>query len=134
MVKKGVASALILVSFALFCNRAEALRKLPEVRPLIYHNVKYTVNIDTLEAWDLRTNAKLWELQIYNRDEFYRQNIKDELSAVEPDMWVYIDSLRMEDGYLIVSNELGDEYSVDLAARQARKRVSGDSSFSPGSE
>lgn len=121
-IKRGVFIS-ILFSILLFCNTAEALRKIPEVKPLIYYNIRYTANIDTIEAWDIRSDAKLWELQVYKRSEFYRQKIKDELNEVEPDLWIYIDSLRIEEGNLIVGNEAGDEYVVDLQTKEARKRI-----------
>ncbi len=114
-----------LISF-LFCSFAEADRAAPkEVEPVIYDGIKYIAphwgvfegkeqNGGYIEAYDIKTGKKLWELKVYE--------IKYE-SFLEPDVQdVFITSLKIEDGKLIVVNEKGDEYEVDLEKKRVEKR------------
>src|SRR5437773_1605178 len=104
-----VAAALSLPSLALAKRVAQA-----EVKPVVYQGVRYIAPNDDgrrayIEAWDVRTNKKLWDLTIFvNRiDPKLEEDIQ----------WVFIKALRVQNGALIVMPERGKTYQVDLKTR-----------------
>ena len=104
-----VAAALSLPSLALAKRVAQA-----EVKPVVYQGIRYIAPNDDgrrayIEAWDVRTNKKLWDLTIFvNRID----------PKLEEDVqWVFIKALRVQDGALIVTPERGRTYQVDLKTR-----------------
>ena len=104
-----VAAALLLPSLALAKRIAPA-----KVEPLVYQGVRYIAPNDDgrrayIEAWDIRTNKKLWDLTIFvNRID----------PKLEEDVqWVFIKALRVQDRALIVTPERGRTYQVDLKTR-----------------
>jgi len=104
-----VAAALLLPSLALAKRIAPA-----KVEPLVYQGVRYIAPNDDgprayIEAWDVQTNKKLWDLTIFvNRID----------PKLEEDVqWVFIKALRVQDGALIVTPERGKTYQVDLKTR-----------------
>ena len=81
----------------------------PKVEPLIYEGVRYVAPNDDgrrayIEAWDVKTKKKLWELTIFtNRID----------PALEEDVqWVFIDKLSVRDGMLILTSERGNTYQI----------------------
>ena len=101
-----------------------------EVEPAVYDNVKYTAPhflessnhkqlSGYIEAWDTRTNKKFWELKVY--DIKYDPGLEKEAQEI------YITSLRIEMGKLLVVNEAGDRYEVELGTKKVKK-ISGDRS------
>ena len=104
-----VAAALLLPSLTL------AKRVVPaEVKPVVHQGIRYIAPNDDgrrayIEAWDIRTNKKLWDLTIFvNRID----------PKLEEDVqWVFIRALRVQDGALIVTPERGKTYQVDLKTR-----------------
>ena len=104
-----VAAALLLPSLALAKRVAPA-----EVKPVVHQGVRYIAPNDDgrrayIEAWDVQTNKKLWDLTIFvNRID----------PKLEEDVqWVFIKALRVQDGTLIVTPERGKTYRVDLKTR-----------------
>ena len=98
----------------------------PEVEPMVYDNIKYTAPRFSesmshqqlsgyIEAWDTRTDKKLWELKVYD--------IKYDPGLQKADQEVYITSLRIEMGKLLVTNESGDRYEVEPGTRMVRKKT-----------
>src|SRR5437588_12316385 len=86
----------------------------PRVEPAIHDSIRYIAPNDDgrrayIEAWDVRTNKKLWDLTIFvNRiDPKLEEDIQ----------WVFIKALRVQDGALIVTPERGKTYQVDLKTR-----------------
>src|SRR5690242_9128265 len=81
------------------------------VNPVVYHGVRYVAPNDQgrrgyIEAWDTKTNKKLWDLTVFT-------------NAVDPKLeqdvqWVFVKSLGLRDGKLIVTSERGNTYQVDL--------------------
>src|SRR6266496_4733740 len=101
-----VAVALLLPSLVLVKRVAPA-----EVKPVVFQGVRYIAPNDDgrrayIEAWDVRTNKKLWDLTIFvNRiDPKLEEDIQ----------WVFIKALRVQNGALIVMPERGKTYQVDL--------------------
>src|SRR5438874_4244935 len=104
-----VAVALLLPSLVLAKRVAPA-----KVEPVIYQGVRYIAPNDDghrayIEARDVQTNKKLWDLTILvNRID----------PKLEEDVqWVFIKALRVQDGTLIVTPERGKTYRVDLKTR-----------------
>ena len=104
-----VALALLLPSLALAKRVAPA-----KVEPVIYQGVRYTAPNDDgrrayIEAWDVQTNKKLWDLTIFtNRFD----------PALEEDVqWVFIKTLNIREGVLVVTSERDKIYRVDLKTK-----------------
>jgi len=104
-----VAAALLLPSLALAERAAPA-----KVEPVIDQGVRYIAPNDDgrrayIEAWDVQTNKKLWDLTIFvNRID---PNLEEDVQ------WVFIKALRFQDGTLIVTPEGGKTYRVDLKTK-----------------
>ena len=109
MTRSTVILALLLSQFA------SAKRVAPEkVDPVVYEGVRYVVPNDDgrrayIEAWDVGTNNKLWELTIFT-------------NAINPNLekdvqWVFITALNIHDGRLVVTSENGKTYLVNVNTR-----------------
>jgi hypothetical protein len=104
-----VAVALLLPSLALAKRLAPA-----EVEPVIHQGVRYIAPNDDgrrgyIEAWDVQTNKKLWDLTIFTN--------RIDPTLEEDVQWVFIKALSIRDGALIVTSEQDKIYSVDLKTK-----------------
>jgi hypothetical protein len=104
-----VAVALLLPSLALAKRVAPA-----KIEPVVYQGVRYIPPNDDgrrayIEARDVQTNKKLWDLTIFtNRiDPMLEQDVQ----------WVFIKALNIRDGALIVTSERDKIYRVDLKTK-----------------
>jgi hypothetical protein len=102
------------------------------VEPVIHEGVRYVAPNDDgrrayIEAWDVRTNKKLWDLTVFTN------RIDPKLE--EDVQWVFINTLSIRDDTLIVTSERGTTYQIDLrtkaitqpeAASSAAPRVTAD--------
>jgi hypothetical protein len=84
------------------------------VAPIIHEGVRYVApNNDGrrayIEAWDIRTNKKLWELTIFTN------RIDPKLE--EDVQWVFINKLGIRGDVLIVASERGAIYQIDLKTK-----------------
>ncbi|PWT78539.1 MAG: hypothetical protein C5B58_15120 [Acidobacteria bacterium] len=86
----------------------------PKVEPVIHDDIRYVAPNDDgrrgyIEAWDVQTNRKLWDLTVFtNRiDPKLEQDVQ----------WVFIDRLSVRDGTLIVKSERGTTYRIDLKTK-----------------
>ena len=59
-----------------------------------------------IEAWNLGTNKKLWELTIFTNG--IDPNLEEDAQ------WVFIKALNIQDGRLMVTSESGKTYQVDV--------------------
>ena len=59
-----------------------------------------------IEAWNVGTNKKLWELTIFTNP--IDPNLEEDVQ------WVFIETLNIQNGTLIVSSERGKTYQVDV--------------------
>lgn len=87
------------------------------VKSLIYNGIRYSVNhekIGYVEAWDIKAKKKIWELKIYD--------IKYDPHLERDVQWVFITSLELNGNCLIVTNEKGNKYKVDIKNRVVIKR------------
>jgi len=85
-----------------------------EVAPVIYEGVRYVAPNDDgrrayIQAWDVWSDRKLWELTIFTNE------IDPKLE--EDVQWVFIKTLRVHDGALMVTSERAKTYRVDLRTR-----------------
>jgi hypothetical protein len=85
-----------------------------KVDPVIHEGIRYIAPNDNgrrayIEAWDVQTKKKLWELTVF------KNRLDPKLE--EDVQWVFIKSLSQQDGMLIVTSERGKTYQVDLKTR-----------------
>src|SRR6266576_1733169 len=85
-----------------------------KVEPVIYEGVRYVVPNDDgrrayIEAWDVRTYKKLWDLTVFTN------RIDPKLE--EDVQWVFIITMGIRDHMLIVRSERGTIYQIDLQTK-----------------
>jgi ketosteroid isomerase-like protein len=86
----------------------------PKVEPVVYQGVRYVAPNDDgrrayIEAWDVQSNKKLWDLTIFTN------RIDPKLE--EDVQHVFIKTLNVPDGTVIVTSERGETYRVDLKTK-----------------
>jgi len=90
----------------------------PNVEPVIHDGVKYVAPNDNgrrgyIEAWDVKTGTKLWEQTIFEN----RIN-----RLLEEDVqWIFIKSLEVWDGKVMIADERNRSYSLDPKTRTVAK-------------
>ena len=104
-----LAVALLLPSLVLAKRVAAA-----KVEPVIYQGVRYIAPNDDgrrayIEARDVQTNKKLWDLTIFTN--------RIDLTLEEDVQWVFIKALNIRDGALILTSERDKIYRVDLKTK-----------------
>lgn len=109
---------LALAAVFLATTPASAKRAAPKpVPPLVANSVEYSAPHDQMGfvvATDAKSRKELWRERIYT----VRIN-----SALERDVQeVFITSLALENGSLVITNEKGDRYTLELATRKVTKR------------
>lgn len=119
--------ALVLVGIA-FSGQLEAKRKAPEkVKPLIWKGIKYTAphflmlegkeqNGGYIEAWDVKTNKKLWELKVY--DVKYNPKLERDIQ----DNFIVSIEIDQSRNKLIIKNERHQVFEVDLKTRKISRK------------
>ena len=107
---------LIFVAFAVLLPiLALAKRIVPaKVEPVVYQGVRYIAPNDDgrrayIEAWDVQTDKKLWDLTIFTN--------QIDPTLEEDVQWIFIKALDARDGALIVTSERDKIYSVDLKTK-----------------
>jgi len=112
-------SIVILFTVVLMPQLAPAKRAAPvKVEPVIHEGIRYVAPNDDgrrgyIEAWDIQTNRKLWELTIF------ANRIDPKLE--EDVQWIFIKALGVQNGMLIVTSERGKTYEVDLKTKAVRE-------------
>src|SRR5260370_21101312 len=104
-----VVVALMVPSLALAERIAPA-----KVEPVVHQAVRYIAPNDDgrrayIEAWDIRTNKKLWDLKIFTN--------RIDPTLEEDVQWVFIKALNIRNGTLIVTSERDKIYRVDLKTK-----------------
>jgi hypothetical protein len=84
------------------------------VEPVIHEGVRYVAPNDDgrrahVEAWDVRTNKKLWDLTVFTN------RIDPKLE--EDVQWVFIITMSRRDHMLIVRSERGTTYQIHLQTK-----------------
>src|SRR5881392_748705 len=86
----------------------------PRVEPAIHDSIRYVAPNDDgrrayIEAWDIQTNKKLWNLTVFTN------RIDPKLE--EDVQWVFIDKLNLGDDTLLVTSERGNTYQIYLKTK-----------------
>lgn len=103
----AAAMALVLAPCLAFGKRSA-----PEnVQPVIYNGVRYVAPNDDgrrgyIEAREIKTNSKLWDLTVFTN------RIDPKLE--EDVQWVFVKSLDLRHGKLVVTSERENTYQLDL--------------------
>jgi hypothetical protein len=103
-------SAAVLLSCLVFAKRAAPVK----VEPVIYQGVRYVATNDDgrrayIEAWDVQSNKKLWELTVFTN------RIDPKLE--EDVQWVFVNKMSVRDNTLVVTSERGETYQIDLKTK-----------------
>jgi hypothetical protein len=99
-----------------------------QVEPVVHEGIRYVAPNDDgrrgyIEAWNVGTNKKLWELTIFNNR--IDRNLEEDVQ------WVFIKTLKIWDGRLLVTSEDGKTYQVDVNTKAITQS---DSRSSPSPE
>jgi hypothetical protein len=106
----------LLVCVMAFLTCLAVAKRLPpaKVAPVLYEGIRYVAPNDDgrrayIEAWDVQTNRKLWDLTVFTN------RIDPKLE--EDIQWIFIRELSLHDGTLMVKSERGTTYRIDLRTR-----------------
>ena len=108
-------SSIILFALMLLPCLISAKRIPPaKVEPVVHEGVRYVAPNDVgrrayIEAWDVQTNKKLWDLTVFTN------RIDPKLE--EDVQWFFIDKLSLHNDTLIVKSERGTTYQIDLRTK-----------------
>jgi len=86
----------------------------PKVEPVIHEGIRYVAPNDDgrrayIEAWDVQTKKKLWELTVFTN--------RIEPGLEEDVQWVFINKLKVCDSTLVAKSERGNTYQIDLKTK-----------------
>jgi hypothetical protein len=106
----------VILLLTLSLPQLTSAKRLPPVKvdPVIHEGIRYVAPNDDgrrgyIEAWNVGTNKKLWELTIFT--------IGIDPNLEEDVQWVFIKALNIQDGRLMVTSERGKTYQVDVKTK-----------------
>ena len=114
-----------LLSLLLFAMPSWAKRATPkEVPPIENNGIRYSAvvwgsdigekqNGGFVEAHEIASGKLLWRVKVYSTA--YKSGLEKDVQDV------FITSLALKNGELIVENEKGEEFAVDLKTRKVRR-------------
>jgi hypothetical protein len=84
------------------------------IEPVIHEGVRYVAPNDDgrrayIQAWDVKTNKKLWELTVFTN--------RTDPGLEEDVQWIFINKLIVRDSTLTVISERGRTYRIDLKTK-----------------
>ena len=91
---------------------ASAKRRAPSlVPPVVWQGVEYRAPLDVehmgyAQAFELPSGRKLWETKVYQ--------VWIVPTLEEDNQWVFISGMRVQNGKLVIRNENGKSYRLDL--------------------
>ena len=90
----------------------------PKVEPVIHDGIRYVAPNDDgrrayIEAWDVQTNKKLWDLTVFTN--------RIDTKLEEDVQWIFINELSVRDDTLLVTSEHGRRYQVDLRTKAIKE-------------
>ena len=109
--------ALYLVTLlSIWFSASYAKRALPqEVKPIMHKGIECRAPHDymgCIEAWDIKSKEIIWRKQVY---------VIKHVIGVERDVQdVFIKSMRLSDNFLVIINEKGFEYTLDLKSLEVK--------------
>ena len=94
----------------------------PKVEPVVHDGIRYVAPNDDgrcayIEAWDVQTNKKLWDLTVFTN------RIDPKLE--EDVQCIFINKLSVRDHTLLVTSEHGRRYQVDLQTKAIKESERG---------
>lgn len=103
--------AIVLLPFAAFAKRGAPAK----VEPVVHQGIRYAAPNDNgrrayLVATDVASGKKLWDVTVF------QNRINPELE--EDVQHVYIKSMKLIEGTLILTSEHGRKYQVDLKTKE----------------
>jgi hypothetical protein len=108
--------AILAVTTLLWPASALAKRRAPSpVPPVIWEGVEYRAPLDVehmgyVQAFDVTSGRKLWETKVYH---------VWIIPMLEEDVqWVFVSAMQVQDGKLLVRNENGKSFRLDLKTGQ----------------
>jgi hypothetical protein len=109
----------IVFAFMFFAGNLWAKRvRAPIVEPVVYNNIRYVAPNDDgrreyVQAFEVATNHKLWEVTVFRNiiSPFMEEDLQ----------WFYIKNLQVENGELIVTDEKGRQFAVDLEKQTVKQ-------------
>jgi hypothetical protein len=115
MKNKFIALYLVTLLFILF-SASYAKRALPqEVKPIMHKGIEYWAPHDymgCIEAWDIKSKEIIWRKQVY---------VIKHVLGVERDVQdVFIKSMQLSGNSLVIINEKGFEYKLDLKSLEVK--------------
>src|SRR6476469_6410634 len=103
----------VILLLMLLLPQLTSAKRLPpaKVDPVIYGGIRYVAPNDDgrrgyIEAWNVGTNKKLWELTIFTNG--IDPNLEEDVQCV------FIKALNIQDGRLIATTESRKTYQVDV--------------------
>ena len=120
----------IIVSLTLLLTQLASAKRIAPVKvdPVVYEGIRYLAPNDDgrrgyIEAWNVGTNKKLWELTLFtNRID---PNLEEDVQ------WVFIKAFNIQHRRLMVTSESGKIYQIDVNTKEITQSDSL-SSPSPG--
>ena len=106
---------LVMLLFICF-SASYAKRVLPqEVKPIMHKGIEYRAPHDYMgcvEAWDIKSKEIIWRKQVY---------VIKHVLGVERDVQdVFIKSMQLSGNSLVIINEKGFKYKLDLKSLEVR--------------
>jgi hypothetical protein len=108
-----------MVSLTLLMSELGSAKRLSpaKVDPVVYEGVRYVAPNDVgcrgyIEAWNVETNKKLWELTIFTN--YVDPNLEEDVQ------WVFITALKIQDGRLMVTTRTWRDLSAGSADQRNR--------------
>lgn len=83
-----------------------------------------------IHAWDKKTSEALWQLKVYENPNLL-YDLKLDSRLKKDAQYIFITDLCIEEGKLIVRNENGQEYKVNLETRKVSERGPRPESWNP---
>ena len=108
--------AVILLLTGVLPQLASAKRGAPvKVDPVICDGIRYVAPNDDgrrgyIEAWNIGTNKKLWELTLFTNS--IDPNLEEDVQ------WVFIKALNIQDDRLLATSENGKTYQIDPKTKE----------------
>jgi len=118
-VNKVFAKWLVLLFFLLVSVPAGAKRiAAPKVAPVVFRGVRYVApnrhgDVGYVQAWDIRTGKRLWQVVVYRVP--MKPNLEQDVQ------YRFIIGLNIRGGRLLITNESGQHYALDLRTRRVKK-------------
>jgi hypothetical protein len=116
---KTLSMLVCLLLTLLISTEAQAKRMPPKpVTPAVHEGVKFVApngngREGRIEALDEKTGKKLWDVVIYTKE--IDPNLEEDVQ------WVFITDLAVQGTKLLVTNEKGEQFSLDLKTKGVEK-------------